>query len=551
MKTITFYSYKGGVGRSLALSQVAIRLSEYGKKVCVLDFDLEAPGLHFKFHKYDRASPISKGIVNYIDEFITKGKIPASIKDFSIQLKPKNQRYKNIDLIPAGEIEQDDYWMKLSQIDWSSLFYDEKSLGVKFFLDLKARINKELKPDFLLIDSRTGITDIAGITLRLLADEAVILAANNEENMFGSKKIIKSLIDPDKTLFGTVPKIHFVLTRLPFTDEPREQVKERNIVVRRRNELLQHLKVDTIDISVIHSDRRLEENERHLMGYEKEAKAVSISNDYLDLFEKLSADVLSKKERKEFANKRSAEKEYNSAALTEDVLKKINHLNNAIRLDASKSEFYFERGFAYWKSDNTKQALSDFLTSLKLSPNNGYTLNNIGALQERKKKGTGISYYNRAIESDSEHITPYLNLAFYYQENKKYDKALSILNKAFEYVNTSVDKANLLNLRANIYRNTKKYDKALLDISLAIELNSDNPVFFGTLAEIYADKGMISEFYMNLSVALSKGMTEADMLTAKDVYLKFKDEQRFIELLNKYGIEIEEIIGVDNRNETD
>lgn len=49
MKTITFYSYKGGVGRSLALVNIATRLAEFGKKVCVLDFDLEAPGLHLKF----------------------------------------------------------------------------------------------------------------------------------------------------------------------------------------------------------------------------------------------------------------------------------------------------------------------------------------------------------------------------------------------------------------------------------------------------------------------------------------------------------------------
>ena len=48
MKTLTFYSYKGGVGRSLALVNIATRLSEFGKKVCIIDFDLEAPGLHLK-----------------------------------------------------------------------------------------------------------------------------------------------------------------------------------------------------------------------------------------------------------------------------------------------------------------------------------------------------------------------------------------------------------------------------------------------------------------------------------------------------------------------
>ncbi|MBU0764165.1 MAG: AAA family ATPase, partial [Bacteroidetes bacterium] len=38
MKTITFYSYKGGVGRTLALANIAKRLAEFGKKVCLIDF---------------------------------------------------------------------------------------------------------------------------------------------------------------------------------------------------------------------------------------------------------------------------------------------------------------------------------------------------------------------------------------------------------------------------------------------------------------------------------------------------------------------------------
>ena len=45
---VTFYSYKGGVGRTMALANVAVLLSQWGKKVLMVDWDLEAPGLeHF------------------------------------------------------------------------------------------------------------------------------------------------------------------------------------------------------------------------------------------------------------------------------------------------------------------------------------------------------------------------------------------------------------------------------------------------------------------------------------------------------------------------
>ena len=48
MRTVAFYSYKGGVGRTLLLATAARFLALAGKKVVALDLDLEAPGLHYK-----------------------------------------------------------------------------------------------------------------------------------------------------------------------------------------------------------------------------------------------------------------------------------------------------------------------------------------------------------------------------------------------------------------------------------------------------------------------------------------------------------------------
>ena len=46
MYVVTFYSYKGGVGRTLALLNVAYELADSGQRVLVVDFDLEAPAIH-------------------------------------------------------------------------------------------------------------------------------------------------------------------------------------------------------------------------------------------------------------------------------------------------------------------------------------------------------------------------------------------------------------------------------------------------------------------------------------------------------------------------
>ena len=42
----TFYSFKGGVGRTMALVNAAVELARRGRRVLAVDFDLEAPGCH-------------------------------------------------------------------------------------------------------------------------------------------------------------------------------------------------------------------------------------------------------------------------------------------------------------------------------------------------------------------------------------------------------------------------------------------------------------------------------------------------------------------------
>src|SRR5436309_1697080 len=51
---VTFYSYKGGVGRSRALANTAYQLARSGKRVLCVDFDLEAPGLLNYFKRWIR-----------------------------------------------------------------------------------------------------------------------------------------------------------------------------------------------------------------------------------------------------------------------------------------------------------------------------------------------------------------------------------------------------------------------------------------------------------------------------------------------------------------
>jgi hypothetical protein len=62
---VTFYSFKGGVGRSTALAFVANILTTRGHRVVMIDFDLEAPGLSFT-HPTEISEETTYGVLDYI-----------------------------------------------------------------------------------------------------------------------------------------------------------------------------------------------------------------------------------------------------------------------------------------------------------------------------------------------------------------------------------------------------------------------------------------------------------------------------------------------------
>src|SRR5450755_3519482 len=69
MYVVTFYSFKGGTGRSMALANVAAALLARGRRVLIVDFDLEAPGLDTFPMKLDR--PVQRGLVEMITDYLS------------------------------------------------------------------------------------------------------------------------------------------------------------------------------------------------------------------------------------------------------------------------------------------------------------------------------------------------------------------------------------------------------------------------------------------------------------------------------------------------
>jgi MinD-like ATPase involved in chromosome partitioning or flagellar assembly len=308
VQTITFYSYKGGSGRSLVVANVARHLARLGQNVVAVDFDLEAPGLHYKMNSATPGEPIPviRGFVDYLHSYVTEGSLPESLSDYVVSIPPPPGSTGSIKLLPAGTVPSADYWHKLSRISWHDLFYSLDAPGVALFLEIQERIHQEFKPDFLLIDSRTGITEIGGVATTILPDTVVCLLLNNRENLDGARAVLRS-IGHAPSLPGSQPvKIVPVLSRVPEMPRLENNRISEEAVTHKEKELTRSIQdflnmeseklEDTLsvgDVFILHSEPDLQISERLRIGGDKSPDDSILLRDYLRLFQHiLPTDIL-------------------------------------------------------------------------------------------------------------------------------------------------------------------------------------------------------------------------------------------------------------------
>jgi cellulose biosynthesis protein BcsQ/tetratricopeptide (TPR) repeat protein len=196
---VTFYSFKGGTGRSMALANVAWILAANGKRVLVADWDLESPGLHRFFKPFLDADRVrnSKGIIDlihtYEDEARKGRERPGDwhraythIQDLVLPLRWTFESGGSLDFLCAG-LQNPDYSLALSSMDWN-VFYDNLG-GADFFKALRRTMKEQY--DFTLVDSRTGLNDVAEICTMHLPDTLVTCFTLSDQGIEGAAEVAK------------------------------------------------------------------------------------------------------------------------------------------------------------------------------------------------------------------------------------------------------------------------------------------------------------------------------------------------------------------------
>ncbi|MBU0501236.1 MAG: hypothetical protein KJ558_04625 [Gammaproteobacteria bacterium] len=192
MFVTSFYSYKGGVGRTACLLNTAWLMALRGRKVMMLDLDLEAPGLSSAHLKSSGVTfepcPPSKGFCELVYDATRHNGFPRGWNSTYMleDLGPDGR----MGLMSAGEKGAKWYEQFIQSFSWREFYSGSRG---DLFMEALLRGFHALGYEYLFIDARTGHTDVADITTVQLPDLVVFVTNLTDQSVDGIASRIRTV----------------------------------------------------------------------------------------------------------------------------------------------------------------------------------------------------------------------------------------------------------------------------------------------------------------------------------------------------------------------
>ncbi|WP_208451536.1 KGGVGR-motif variant AAA ATPase [Burkholderia gladioli] len=181
---VVFYSFKGGLGRSTLLASFAIQRARAGQRVCVIDMDLDSPGAG-RLLSADRDGLMAQwGVV----DFLIEHRLPDLRFDEYWHRCDRVAAEGEIRIMPSGKLDAQ-FADKLGRVDLE----EPPSAHESGLWRLLERTRAELKPDWILLDARTGISEPAGQLLSGIAHLHVLLSTVQAQSREGLDLVVDRL----------------------------------------------------------------------------------------------------------------------------------------------------------------------------------------------------------------------------------------------------------------------------------------------------------------------------------------------------------------------
>lgn len=227
-RRVVFFSIKGGVGRSTALAATAWTLAQAGKRVLVLDLDLESPGLSSSLLPPERQPTF--GITDWlVEDLVDNADAVFENMIATSDLSHDGEIY----VVPAHGANPGEYVSKLGRVWMSKARPDGSRENWSARLQrMLEKLEGKVRPDIVLIDSRAGIDEVASTCVTDLGANLVLLFALEGSQTWGGYRILfehwrharvaEAMRERLKVVAALVPDVD----RVPYLEGLREHAYE-------------------------------------------------------------------------------------------------------------------------------------------------------------------------------------------------------------------------------------------------------------------------------------------------------------------------------------
>ncbi|MGN6259122.1 MAG: ParA family protein [Ralstonia sp.] len=225
LPTLAAFSIKGGVGRSTALAMLAWYFAKEGKRVTVVDLDLEAPGIGSML-----LSDLPEyGLIDWMMESLS-GSADSALLDKCIGQSPVAiEETGSIDVVPAYGALTMNYVSKLGRVYMPTVDNDGAVRGLaERLFDLLSTLSKlNNKPDVVLLDARAGLHDIGSAVVTRLGAEALLFGRNEKQSWWAYEQLFRHLSSASSVTqgMGSDEDLRWRLKMVAAQTEPQENAR--------------------------------------------------------------------------------------------------------------------------------------------------------------------------------------------------------------------------------------------------------------------------------------------------------------------------------------
>ena len=179
--TYTLYSVKGGVGRSTTAAVLAWHLAHSGENVLVVDLDLESPGISSAM--LDASMQPEYGVVDwFVEDLVGQGE--HVLEDMIARPAWHQDCRGDVRIVPAHGARPGEYLAKLGRayLDKRDTVDGRRSdiRWTQRLEELLCKLRRAVQPTIVLLESRSGLHDIAAATVTDLSAHVLMFATNAE-----------------------------------------------------------------------------------------------------------------------------------------------------------------------------------------------------------------------------------------------------------------------------------------------------------------------------------------------------------------------------------